>query len=66
MVLKRYNNLLTPWRWSTKDSKDAQILALVGAEQNLADDYKKPSDKYDTSEREITKGEVAYIRDLPP
>ena len=27
---KKYNNLLTSGRWSTKDPKDVQILSLVG------------------------------------
>ena len=66
MALKKYNNLLTLGRWYTKDLKDAQILALVGVYQKLADDSKKSSDKSNTSNRETTKGYPAYIRDLPP
>ena len=63
MALKKYNNLLTSGRWSTKNTKDDQILALVGVAQNLSDDSKKASEK---SNRESTKGEPAYIKDLPP
>ena len=35
--LKKYNNILTSWRWSTKDTKDSYILDLVGMAQNIAD-----------------------------
>ena len=63
MALDNYNKLLTSGRWSKKDPKDAQILDLVGVDQNLADDSKKSSDK---SNRESTKGYQAYTRDLPP
>ena len=66
MDLNHYNNLLTSKRWSTKETKDAQILALVGVAQNLADDYKKSSEKSNTSNRETTKGDISYIMDLPP
>ena len=56
MVLKKYDNPLTSGRWSTKDSKDAQILALVGVAKKLMDDYKK-SYKYNRGfNRESTKG----------
>ena len=41
MYLKNYNNLLTSGRWSTKDPKDSQILALVLVSQKLAYDSKK-------------------------
>ena len=54
MALKKYNNLLTSGRWSTKDPKDAQILDLVGVAQKLSDDLNKSSDKYN---RGSTKGE---------
>ena len=64
--LKKYNNLLTLGRWSNKDPKDDQILALVGVAQKIADEYKKPPEKSNTPNRESTKGELAYIRDLPP
>ena len=37
MALKKYNNLLTSGKWSTKDPKDAQILDLVGVAQKLSD-----------------------------
>ena len=66
MDLKKYNNLLTLERWSNKDPKDDQILALVGVTQKIADEYKKPPEKSNTPNRESTKGELAYIRDLPP
>ena len=52
--------------WSTKDTKDAQILYLVGVAKNIADDSKKSSQISNTSNRETTKGNPAYIRDLPP
>ena len=38
MGLKKYNKLLTSVRWSKKDTKDSQILALVVATQKIADD----------------------------
>ena len=66
MALKKYNKLLTSGRWSAKDPKDAHILALVGVAQNLADKSKKSSEKSNTYNRDTTKGEPAYIRDLPP
>ena len=50
---------------STKYPKDSQILALVGVAQKLADDSNKSSEKSNTN-RDTTKGEPAYIRDLPP
>ena len=31
MAVKKYNNLLTSGRWFNKDTKDAQILALVSS-----------------------------------
>ena len=63
MDLKRYNNLLTSGRWYNKNPKDAHILALVRVYQKLADDSKKSSEKYN---KDPTKGEPSYIRDLPP
>ena len=46
MDLKKYNNILTLGRCSTKDTKDFQILYLVGVAQNISDDSKKASYKY--------------------
>ena len=66
MALKKYNNLLTSGRWSTKDTKDDQILDLVVVAQNLEYESKKSSDKSNTSNRETTRGEPSYTRDLPP
>ena len=63
MDLKKYNNLITSGRWCTKDPKDAQILTPVVLDQKLVDDSKKTSEK---SNREPTKGESYYIRDIPP
>ena len=37
MALKKYSNLLTSGRFSTKVYKDAQILDLVIVPQNLID-----------------------------
>ena len=62
MALKKYNNILTWGRWSNKDTKDAQILALVGVAHKLANDSKITSE--DPS-RESTKVEPTYIRDIP-
>ena len=61
--LNDYNNLFNSGRFSNKDSKDDQILALFGVAQKLADDSKKLSEK---SNRGPTKGNTSYIRDLPP
>ena len=55
MALKKYNNLLTSGRWSTKDPNDDQILSIVGVSQNLSDDSKKSSEKSNTSNRDTTK-----------
>ena len=63
MDLNKFNNLLTSGSWPNKDSKDAQI--LEGVAQILAYDSKKSSEKPKKSNRESTKGEPAYIRDLP-
>ena len=52
--------------WSNKDTKYDQILFLVGVDQNLADDSKKSSEKSNSSNRDSTKVEPAYIRYLPP
>ena len=37
-ALKKCNNVLTSGRWSNKYPKGAQILAIVGVDQNLSDD----------------------------
>ena len=66
MFLKKYNNILTSGRRYNKDTKYAQIIALVVVAQNIADNSNKSSDKYNTSNSESTKGNTAYIRDLPP
>ena len=66
MALKKYHNLLASGSWSTNDPKDSQILALVGVAKNLADDSNKSSDKSNTSNRETTKGDPSYIRDITP
>ena len=66
MALKKYNNLITLGRWYTKDTKDSQILSLVGVDQKLVDDSNKSSDKSNTSNRDTTKVEPDYIRDLLP
>ena len=41
MALKNYKNLLTLGRWYTKDTKYAQILALLGVAQKIEDYSKK-------------------------
>ena len=61
--VKNYNNFLTSGRCYNKDPKDADILALGGVSQNLADKSNKSSDK---PNREPTKGDIDYIRYLPP
>ena len=66
MALKKYNTLSTSGRWHTKDTEDDQILALVGVTQKLADNSKKSSEKPNTSNRDTTKGEQYYIRELSP
>ena len=63
---ENYNNLLNSGKWSKKNIKDTQILALVGVSQKIEYDCKKSFEKYSTSNMESTKGEPAYIRDLPP
>ena len=55
MALNKYNIILTSERLSTKDTKDDQILSLVGVSQKLADYPKKLSEKSNTSNRETTK-----------
>ena len=62
MSPKNYNNLFTSGSWSNKDPKDDHILDLVGVAQNIADNSKKESEK---SNRNWTKREPDYIRDLP-
>ena len=62
MDLKKYKNLLTSGRWFNKDPKDAQILSLVGVDQNIADNSKKTSEKSNTYNRDSNKAEPAYIR----
>ena len=66
MSLKKYNNLLTSGRGSTKYPKYAQILYLEVLPQKLADESNNSSEKYNTYNRDTTKGEPAYIRGLPP
>ena len=63
MALKNHNNLLTSGRWSNKDSKYAQILALLGVAQHLVEDSKKSSEKSITYNRKSTKKDPDYIRD---
>ena len=60
-ALKKYNRLLTSGRWSTEDPKYEQILDLVGLAHKLMNESKKT---YNMSNKESTKGEPAYIRDL--
>ena len=38
MTLNEYKNLLNPGVWYTKDPQDAQILDIVGVNQNIIDD----------------------------
>ena len=66
MALKTYIYLLTSGRRYNKETKDSHILDLVGVTQKLSDDSKKSSEKFNTSNRESTKGELDYTRDLPP
>ena len=66
MDLKKYNNLLTSGRWSTNDTNDDKILALLGVAQNIAYDSNKSTDKSNTSNMDTTKGESDYTKDLPP
>ena len=40
IALKKYNNLLTSARWSTKDPKNAHIPTIVGVKHNLMDSKK--------------------------
>ena len=53
MALNKYNNLLTSGRWSTKDPKDAHILALVVVAQKLVYDLKKTSDKSNMESKKL-------------
>ena len=66
MSLKKYNNLLNSGRWSNKDPKYVQILSVVLVDQNLSDNSNKSSYKSNTSNRESTKVDLDYIRDLLP
>ena len=66
IALNNYDNLLNSGRWSTKYPKDAQIVAIAGVAQKLAYDSNKSSEKSNTSNRETTKGDPAYTRDLSP
>ena len=43
MELNKYNNLLTSYIRSFKDTKDSKILALVEVSQKLVDDSNKSS-----------------------
>ena len=43
MELNKYCNLLVSGRWSTKDPKDLQTLALVGVSKKLKDDSNNAS-----------------------
>ena len=60
--LENYKNILTSGRWSNKDTKDAQIITLVGVYQKPFKNSKKLSEK---SSREYTKGDSSYMRDIP-
>ena len=64
--LKKYNNLLNSRRCSNKDPKYVQILSVVLVDQNLSDNSNKSSYKSNTSNRESTKVDLDYIRDLLP
>ena len=66
MALKNYNNLLASGSFYSKDTKDDQILSIVGLCQNLVYDSNKLSDKSNTSNSYSTKVDPAYIRYLPP
>ena len=56
IALKKYNNILTSGRCSKKDTKDVQILSLVGVSQKIADNSKTSYEKPNTSNRDLTKG----------
>ena len=64
--LNNLNSLITSGIWCNKDYKDVHIIALVRLAQKLADNSKKSYEKYNTSNRDSTKGEPACIRHLPP
>ena len=51
MELNKYNNLLTSGRCTNKDTKEDQILDLVGVGKKLADDSNKSSEKSNRSNR---------------
>ena len=55
MALDNYNNIFTSGRWLNKDTKDSNILSLLGVDQNLADGSNKSSEKSNTSNRKLTK-----------
>ena len=61
--LKNYNKILTSGRCYTKYTKDSHILNLVGVDQKIAYNSNKSSEK---SNRDPTKGDTSYTRDLPP
>ena len=66
MGLKKYNNLITSGRWSTKYRKGAQILDLVGVLYKIMAENKKSIEKSDRSNRDSippTKGETDYTRE---
>ena len=66
--MNKYNNLLTSVSWSTKDPKDAQILALLGVAHKLMDDHNKSSDKSDSEYKDTkssTKVDPSYINYIP-
>ena len=65
MSLNEYRNIFTSVRWSTKDYKDIQILAIIGVAQKLAYDSNKLSEKSNNYNRKSTRGERAYTRYLP-
>ena len=45
MSLKKYNNIFTSGRWSTKDNKYDQIMDIVGVAQNIVDESKNALEK---------------------
>ena len=46
MALKNYNNLQTSGRWYNNDTKDYQILDLVGVAQQIIQEPNKSPEKY--------------------
>ena len=61
MSLNKYNNLLDSGRWSNKDTKDAQILALVGVDQNISDDSIRSSKKSNKDTNNVEKFFITYL-----